>query len=328
MTPGAHHAHTAARSAWFDATIVGALPVIAFLLLIFWIGPRTTWLRIASPPGRTLMTKHELQLPVHAAVKLIGYNLAPQTVSPGREVHVRLYWQGAAPLDRDYASFVQFVAGDRRQEIARSDHQHPGDIPTTTWSAARYVVDDHYVALPEDAPSVALRVMVGLYRTDTLEWLGAVELPELLHVARPFDLRTARLTTTSASSFDDNIALLGHRLEESADGLTLTLFWRASAQPAADYQVFIHALDPAGNLIAQADGPPVAGLYPSSTWLPGQVIVDAHHVALAGAEATSLRMGLYRLDNMARLSVRPERDATTPRDAVEISVAAPARGRP
>ena len=57
------------------------------------------------------------------------------------------------------------------------------------------------------------------------------------------------------------IRLLGYDLDEGSfrPGAVLPfhLYWQATAATEVDYQVFNHLLDDAGNLIAQADGPPL-----------------------------------------------------------------------
>ena len=49
---------------------------------------------------------------------------------------------------------------------------------------------------------------------------------------------------------------------------------------STDYTVFLHLRDDAGQLVAQADGPPLAGWYPTSWWAPGEWVVDDHSFAL------------------------------------------------
>ncbi len=308
------------RAVWRDALVTGIVPAAALLLGLLWIGPHTSWFRLTSPPNQALPATHRASLPLNESVMLIGYDLAPTVARPGQEVHVRLYWQASEALGRDYASFVKLVAGVQREEFAQSNHPHPGNIPTATWPTARYVVDDHYVALPADMPALALRVLVGLYRPDTLEWFGAASLPELVHVVRQVDLRQAQISRESAARFGASIRLLGHHVEEGEHGLQLTLFWQATASPERDYQVFVHALDAAGALATQADGPPTGGLYPTSAWLPGQVIVDTRLVPCTARNVATLRVGLYDLSNMARLPVQLEGELTSSRDAVTIPI--------
>jgi hypothetical protein len=67
---------------------------------------------------------------------------------------------------------------------------------------------------------------------------------------------------------------------EPGDVVPLTLFWRARQPVQQDAKVFVHLLDSGGQLVAQHDGEPVSGLRPTSTWKPGELIVDRHGVLL------------------------------------------------
>jgi hypothetical protein len=84
------------------------------------------------------------------------------------------------------------------------------------------------------------------------------------------------------------------------------LQWHALAQPAADYTVFVHALDSSGKVIAQADGPPLGGDFPSGTWLPGETVLDHHALSLPPGTYT-LEVGLYELVTLQRLPGEPLR---------------------
>jgi hypothetical protein len=55
--------------------------------------------------------------------------------------------------------------------------------------------------------------------------------------------------------------------------------------------VFLHLLDAAGKLVAQTDGQPRAGDYPTSAWGAEDVVADPYRLDLPG----DLRPGTYRL---------------------------------
>jgi hypothetical protein len=117
----------------------------------------------------------------------------------------------------------------------------------------------------------------------------------------------------------DEIALLGYELG-ATEPLDLTLYWRALDSVEVGYTVFIHALDADANIVAQFDGPPVDGLYPTDSWLPGQIIADSHLVALPSS-TVSLAVGLYDPTNMMRLQVSDGKREGVPNDAIILRVA-------
>lgn len=55
----------------------------------------------------------------------------------------------------------------------------------------------------------------------------------------------------------------------------LTLYWQTSAPLDTDYTVFVHSLNAQGELVAQADGPPVGNHYATTAWEPGEIVQDS-----------------------------------------------------
>jgi hypothetical protein len=58
-----------------------------------------------------------------------------------------------------------------------------------------------------------------------------------------------------------------------------------------DYNVFVHLLDAAGNIVAQGDGVPMGGRYPTYAWEVGEQIIDSRAITLPA----DLMPGQYRL---------------------------------
>ena len=94
--------------------------------------------------------------------------------------------------------------------------------------------------------------------------------------------------------------------EPAGDILQVTLQWRALSVPAQDYVVFVHAVDAAGQLLAQRDSPPVGGYRPTSAWDPGDEVRDRLGVRLPPSRQGGglvLRIGLYSPQDGRRLAV-------------------------
>ncbi|RME36171.1 MAG: hypothetical protein D6793_06215, partial [Thermoflexia bacterium] len=107
------------------------------------------------------------------------------------------------------------------------------------------------------------------------------------------------------------------------EAITLTLYWQAERDIGEDYRVFVHLLDPEGNLLAQHDGPPRWERYPTRVWRKGDIVPDEHTLIVppgAGKEPLYLAVGMYVPETMERLPVvgpegpLPERRALLPPD--------------
>ena len=88
------------------------------------------------------------------------------------------------------------------------------------------------------------------------------------------------------AAFVDGIALAGYYLTP----IRVTLVWRADSTPSADYTVFVHALAADGYNVIGHDAPPT---HPTSTWPPGQLIIDIHEFEIPTDQPIALVAGLY-----------------------------------
>ncbi len=124
-------------------------------------------------------------------------------------------------------------------------------------------------------------------------------------VPTPIDVRFQVSNSTA------EIRLLAYRelgmggLEDRPTESRLFLYWQALTSLDIDYTVFVHSRDAEGRLIGQADGPPVAGHYPTSTWQPGEIVQDsrvvppgAHYLIGLYDAATGERLPAYGTDGV------------------------------
>ena len=95
------------------------------------------------------------------------------------------------------------------------------------------------------------------------------------------------------------VRLNGYGLPQTArpgGSLLVALEWESLAAVDREYQVFVHLLDSAGTKLAQRDGQPVLWLRPTSTWQPGERIVDRYGLLLPAdlsAGEYTVAVGLY-----------------------------------
>jgi hypothetical protein len=100
----------------------------------------------------------------------------------------------------------------------------------------------------------------------------------------------------------NHVELICASIEENGQALDLILYWHVlNPFDTDDLRTLVHAVDVDGNIVAQADAPPLNGKYPTSHWTNGQIIED--HYALPNDETIhSVLIGLYTLDGV-RLNV-------------------------
>jgi len=105
------------------------------------------------------------------------------------------------------------------------------------------------------------------------------------------------------------------------DALAVTLLWKANATPNKDYTVFVHLRDKDGNVIAQSDSQPVEGTRPTTTWLAGEYITDAHTLTWNRRDyrgPATLLVGIYDQSTGNRVSLSTGNDFTALPDTITV----------
>ncbi len=114
---------------------------------------------------------------------------------------------------------------------------------------------------------------------------------------------------------DDQVRLRGYSLSGQPTvgrELALTLYWQGVSEEgmAADYTIFVHLLGADGDLLAQYDGPPLGGVYPTSRWVAGDMFTQRIALPLPpdGRPGTyELLVGMYTYPDIRRLPVVGDR---------------------
>jgi hypothetical protein len=108
---------------------------------------------------------------------------------------------------------------------------------------------------------------------------------------------------TLAIPFQGGLKLVGAALSGTSlvagSDLKLDLVWTCSQPVDEPLTVFVHLVDGAGRVVAGSDSEPAGGSRPTTGWLPGEYVTDAHVLSLGGQVPPGrygLRVGLYHAD--------------------------------
>jgi hypothetical protein len=94
--------------------------------------------------------------------------------------------------------------------------------------------------------------------------------------------------------------------------IPVTLFWQPLAPLSADYTIFLHLRNSAGETLAQLDFRPFDGAYPTYHWSPGVRITETRFWNMpAGLPpgAYTLYLGLYQLEQLTPLPLSDRQSA-------------------
>lgn len=257
-------------------------------------------------------------------LRLLGYTVTDRaSARPGEALEVVLFWETLADPGEDFLPRLQLLDGD--QVLAElTEKPVSGIYPTAWWKAGELVRDPHALFLPATVPAgshpdVALsliRASDGLALEfepgETVLKLATIEV-----VGREHNYTPTMPQHLQLAHFGPSVELTGYDLQSfdfaqdrpptANSQLPVTLHWHALATPDKNYHTFVHLLDAEGNIVAQADGPPGNGAYPTLGWLPGEYLTDTHVLQLPPdlpPGAYRLGVGLYDPQTNARLGER------------------------
>ncbi len=313
------------------------LALVAGLGLLFVVVVPWRYLRpaYASPrltsglPDRV----ESVNLTFQDGIRLAGYEPITEDLWTGEDLALTLYWQAEEALARRYRVWVQIGPQDPTQKVADRDVWLGGTLyPSELWRAGDVVRQVYPLSIAEWASAPALYwIRVGVVDEESGERLALTEHDAEMVVLGPWRMRSVESPPLPACEIDfrlgEVIQLLGYDLawreEESNDqgtAVQVTLYWQAEGIPQEDYTVYVHLLDGDGELLGQDDSPPRKGAYPTSWWLPGQVVTDQHTIRLpvdrSVAEAAGLRIGMYHPTTLLRLPAYDGAGQRLPNDAI------------
>jgi hypothetical protein len=251
-------------------------------------------------------------------IELVGYDLvatggqgtrlaAPagvRTLLPGDTLELRLVWRLLADVETSYTTFVHLIGPDGRRYDQRDRQPDDGFRSLVTFQRGLLVEDRFRLGLPPTAPPGAYRLDIGWYRTADEERLSLAGSNASVAVVGGM-----KVPGPPAPADQPVLATLGPvALVRAKLGSELELVWQPHATLGRDYTVFVHVLDATGRLVAQADGPPLNGGYPTSLWSVGEQIVERRPLPPVPAGGSVL-IGLYDLATGERLRAADGRDS-------------------
>ena len=267
--------------------------------------------------------RHSLDVTFGDRIRLLGVDPPARRLGPGDTLTLTLYWQALADLDRDYAVYLHVDRIASGQRVGQRDtYPGLGNWPTSNWRAGEILADTYRIRLAAYWPTpAALRVTAGLFDPAAQTRLpvasgGSTVLdePVVAEFGAPGPATIpadAHMVPLEQGSFAGTAWLRAFSQPslDGAEGYRITLYWQALNSLPTPYTVFVHLVDAEGHLIAQHDGPPAGGAYPTPFWSPGDIVPDEHVLRLPRAPSPGryqLRVGLYDSATQQRLPLETE----------------------
>jgi 4-amino-4-deoxy-L-arabinose transferase-like glycosyltransferase len=267
----------------------------------FSIGPIAVERAVALPAALPAIQQPQ-QEAFADALLFLGSDRDRSDLRPGETLALTLYWQAGPAVVQAGAVSVWLSGAEGDIPLWDGDPVH-GLYPFAQWQPAEFVRDRYALRLPLDLVpgeyDLRLAVLDGQVSLGVLHVHASDRLWESPPFDHPVDARLGQ-----------EVELLGYNLSADTaapgDTLHLTLIWRSRSPMDRAYTVFTHLLDAAEQVRGQKDNPPVRGTYPTTLWVPGEVIVDEYEIVVAASAAPGphvIEVGMYDPVTMARLPV-------------------------
>jgi hypothetical protein len=267
---------------------------------------------IQPPSLAALGIQHPLTENVNDEIQLLGYNLTAEKVWQGDTLHLTLFWRAMRQMERDYGLLVQ--VRDNKGEIW-AESEFPlasATYPTSRWAEGEVIRGQYDLVIHAATPAGEHELVLNVVDQATGQPLTGESLPlaslQVEGRTRRFDVPD--IEHPVRANLGDCVTLLGYDLAEAqvtpGGTLHLTLYWQAQQPMETSYKVFTHLLDAQNRIWGQKDSIPVGDTYPTTSWLPGEIVIDRYEISIkpdTPAGEYVLEAGMYDVTTGERLSV-------------------------
>jgi hypothetical protein len=303
------------------ATIV-AIPTVLLTLTVIalpaWILPSY---RPPAPLPETFTAPNPLNVTFGQHLRLLGYRIDTDIVTPGDYAKFDLYWESLTPTETEHLLFIHLLGEGDRIVAQRDTLPGRGLLSTTQLTPGRTWTEHLAIRIPPQAYAPdELTVSVGVYDATTgarLQTPNGADQMRFEEIA--LQAQESNVPNPVQIRFGAGMRLRGYDVSALtvAPGapLTVTLHWEGIAPMPTDYTVSVQLIDAQWRKAAQSDAWPQDGAAPTSTWRKGQTLEETRVLTVAEDAAPGvydLRLDVYTVQEgqIEHLPVRQERNQT------------------
>lgn len=125
-------------------------------------------------PDAKPIVPQRLDIRLGETIRLEGYRLARERVSPGDSLLLTLYWRTDGPIPEDYAVFVHLQGPDGHLAAQQDNAPARGTRPTSGWVTGALVEDPYEIRVPPGAAHGEYVLSAGMYDPATMERIAAL----------------------------------------------------------------------------------------------------------------------------------------------------------
>jgi hypothetical protein len=243
---------------------------------------------------------HAGRIEMGDGLALLGWDLDRYEAQPGDRLLLTLFWSVEAQPQGDHT--VQLFLADAAGQLLDMGTFPPTNVwhPTSTWLPGQAWWGQTSFRLPIEAEAGQARLAVQLVDRDGAPLGPPADLTAIAVLPTERVFTPPQPQAPRRMNFDDKILLLGADLDPDpatvGGMLRVTLYWQGLVELDIPYTVFVHLLDPEGRVVTGHDGEPGSGTRPTTGWVPGEFISDAHDITIPAdlpPGAYVIEVGLY-----------------------------------
>lgn len=260
------------------------------------IGEITLTAPVQLPEADRLKLNVQLAAPVDKSLRVVGHTYVNTELPPGGEIFGKIFWQAAQPVKQEYSLEFSFLGPDHKKYIIAEQPLSSAYSPTD-WRKNEIVGEAYRFRLPAVAPPGHYPMIATLIDPQSGTAVGEpVALTEITVKALERNFELPEHVVPISAILNNEIELVGYRLHDLTvkrrKTFGLTLYWRSLSFSEKNYTVFVHASGPDQVIRGQWDSVPVGGQYPTSGWLPGEVVED-HYEVLMGRDVPPWKYDVF-----------------------------------
>ena len=203
-------------------------------------------------------------------LELVGFQ--SNELEHDSDLDVTFFWRPARKIGRDVELVLELY--DRTRDvtvISKEDWPLNGVFRVRAWRPDQVMPLSYSLAVRPNLPAGHYQLQVGL-----IDQLSRQRIPlvtgQKAAIVKTFEIPGPQILTDI--NFGNFFRLEGYTLAPTSEGVKITFFWRAIESPESDYTLFVHIVNSDDQIVAQKDGQPFDGRYPTSTWPPGELFVE------------------------------------------------------
>jgi len=240
-----------------------------------------------SPPFEVRQTRAGSDL------RPLGSWESPERLIAGVPAELHVSWQAAQPLEtRDLRFRLRATAED-----GSVLWEQPADPLTPlpgSWPAGQvYRLTHRLQPSISRSGDTSASLELCAERANAAPACAVVGQPKVLSRTPILELPASPERVTDVH-WGKTLTLAGYDLARAGQAMTLTLYWRTDAAPAAPLKRFVHGVNGGGEIVAQSDALLESAGIPATYWRRGEYVVDRVVLNIpADAQVSALYVGLY-----------------------------------